>query len=123
MLTELFPNAHGLKLWAVVFAALISAACVGAFLHSLWELWRSHNPKKQVYHLDEFEDRDDPYAVLASVVRIFDTPFEMSAWIDGNILSELRQEQLMFEGVNHKKVNGIYKIVFVPTPTEREWIS
>jgi hypothetical protein len=76
-----------------------------------------------VYHLDEFEDRDDPFAVLASITRIFDSPFEMSAWIDGNILSELRQEQLMFEGVNHKKINGTYKITFVPTPTEREWIS
>jgi len=36
---------------------------------------------------------------------IFNNPFELANWIMINIPNELRQEQLMYEGVNYKRVN------------------
>jgi hypothetical protein len=40
----------------------------------------------------------------------FNNPIEMSMWINAQITNELLQEQLMYEGVRHKQVNGTYAI-------------
>jgi hypothetical protein len=125
---NLFPNAHGITLWAVCFAALISAACVGAFIHSLYELWRAHNPKKIVYELDEFEDRDDPFAVLVPRDKEiwtfrFESAVALAMWITGNIPNPFRQEQLMNLALTHKKLHGEYVLNTELLGEECEWIN
>ena len=44
-------------------------------------------------------------------MKKFNNAFELASWINANIVDELRKEQLMYEGVNTKKVNGSYIIV------------
>jgi hypothetical protein len=131
MFTEIFPNAHGVKLVVVVFASCISLMCVGAFLHSIYELWASQQPKKKVYELDEFADRDDPFAVAlpkrAAQSHItpafaFESAVELAMWITGNITNEFRQELLMSNALQHKKLHGTYVITMELTEEEKAWV-
>lgn len=40
----------------------------------------------------------------------FNNPFEMAIWIKQHTSDTLRQEQLMYEGVQSKHINGIYAL-------------
>ncbi len=40
----------------------------------------------------------------------FNTLFDMAIWINTYITDPAYQEQLMFKGIQHNRVNGIYKI-------------
>lgn len=42
-------------------------------------------------------------------VKTFRDPFTMASWLKDNVPNELRQEQLMFQGIQHKEVTGIYQ--------------
>ena len=44
-------------------------------------------------------------------MKKFNNAFELASWIKANIVDELRQEQLMYEGVSNKKLKGYYIIV------------
>ena len=147
MFENLFPNAHGFKLVVVVFAALISVACIFAFVHSLYQLWADYNEKEQILCSidDEFADRDDPHAMLyrdnpfepLSVRLItperilighvglftFKSGFEMVAWICGNLQGEDRQQAVVAEGRREYALYNRWAILVRLTEDEFEWIS
>jgi len=110
-MSELFPNAHGLKLWAIVVGCLIMAACAGAFLHSLYELWMSDRPKKKAQEPDEFQDRDDPFAVTIPYhiqygclqLVIFQSLTSMYDWATDNIPNIHRRAQFTLETIHARE--------------------
>lgn len=105
-MSNLFPNAHGWTLLAVLVGAFVMAACITAILHGVYLLWMNFQPKKQmVCNLDEFEDKDCPFAVplpyptMVEGVRViyFQSKASMYDWAQANIPDIHRRAQFTLE--------------------------
>ena len=50
---------------------------------------------------------------------VFDTAFAMSRWINHYVIGSVRQEILMNEGVQWKKMSSVYMLSFTLTDEEK----
>jgi hypothetical protein len=56
-------------------------------------------------------------------VKTFHDALRMASWIKTNVPNELRQEQLMYEGCQYHRVNGIYQITVELSSEQRDELT